>query len=314
MSELNGNLADFPLRDVIQLLSAGAKTGILVVETRDLRGSVFFDDGLLTFATTRAGAADARGSDRRDPMAQEDAKDLIVGVVVRLLRQDGGSFLFENGITPVHPTDGAYPAADVIEGAEELLGSWEQIEKSIGSVRAPHRLVREPDENELILSPSDWRVLSGVAEAGSVVEVSVALAMPEFDVAVAMASLCERGLIEPRSDGEPAFITESTYERQITPTVDTEFEYYVNSHGTALREPVIPRLSEPVLEDVEEPIEEPAAESEVFLDLTKVEEADVVASAPEPIPSLQARRNNTDEAPSSELARRWRDLRAAPRD
>ncbi|MEA3501326.1 MAG: DUF4388 domain-containing protein, partial [Actinomycetota bacterium] len=115
MDVLQGDLESFSLRDVVRLLAAGDKTGVLRVESGLLTGRVFFVDGSLTYATTRDGdgsvAALARLGSRperdrrgRNPGGRwpDPARPLILQqiseVLIRLAHGSSGRFWFVEGV------------------------------------------------------------------------------------------------------------------------------------------------------------------------------------------------------------------------
>lgn len=48
--ELTGNLSDFALTDILQILALSRKTGVLSLEGIDFQGKIFIEDGRVTFA------------------------------------------------------------------------------------------------------------------------------------------------------------------------------------------------------------------------------------------------------------------------
>ena len=55
MSDLNGNLASFGVRQVLELLSDSGKTGELQLSSGTVVGRALFHDGLIAYATTASG-------------------------------------------------------------------------------------------------------------------------------------------------------------------------------------------------------------------------------------------------------------------
>ena len=300
MSELSGALTDFPLRQVLRLVASGTKSGILVVTGESVRGSIFFKEGRVIFATTRSGPPQERDDtpDRRRPTEADEAR-ILTSVVMRLLRLHDGAFVFQSGVEPMHPTIGNLAVETVIEQAEELISVWDGIEDAIGSLHQPYALRPGHDTDQITLTPRQWNVLAGLGAGTSAADVASDAALAEFDVASTMAELIDRKLIMPverppvgpaaadaESDPtpEPAEITVTAVvdraEAVGEPTLAERYEYYVNSRGSELREP-------------------PPEVSGIVLDLTdnSVDRVHSPASTKESEPE-----------PASELARRWRDL------
>ncbi|HEY7545245.1 MAG TPA: DUF4388 domain-containing protein, partial [Blastocatellia bacterium] len=53
--ELTGNLSDFALTDILQILALSRKTGVLSLEGVDFQGKIFIEDGRVTFASLSTG-------------------------------------------------------------------------------------------------------------------------------------------------------------------------------------------------------------------------------------------------------------------
>ncbi|MEW6208511.1 MAG: DUF4388 domain-containing protein, partial [Acidobacteriota bacterium] len=53
--ELTGNLSDFALTDILQILALSRKTGVLSLEGADFQGKIFIEDGRVTFASLAPG-------------------------------------------------------------------------------------------------------------------------------------------------------------------------------------------------------------------------------------------------------------------
>ena len=314
MSELSGALTDFPLRQVLRLISSGEKSGILVVTGESIRGSIFFRDGRVIFATTRSGPSPVHepGADRRRPN-DADVDRILTSVAMRLLRLEDGTFVFQSGVEPMHPATGDLEVAELIERAEQLIGQWLEIEKAIGSMVQPFALRLSNDTENITLTPMQWNVLAAIGTASTAAEVASRAAMPEFDVASTMADLIEAKLITavqrdepievpappaPTEDIEPptrepealpkpvperqhVAIAEPGAEIAAEPTLAERYEYYVNSRGAELREP-------------------PPEAGGIVLDLTDGAERALAPASGEP---------DVESEPASELARRWRDLR-----
>ena len=94
---IRGNLSEASLPDVLQLLAMGGKSGCLTLNVNDGSGSIYFDNGQISFASLSArelGVADS---------------------VFAMFTWTYGAFSFEPGVTP--PPGSALVAVD----AQELL-------------------------------------------------------------------------------------------------------------------------------------------------------------------------------------------------
>lgn len=72
--ELKGNLGNFPLPDIIQLIGSARRTGLLLITLGGNRASIWFEDGNIVHAEYR----DLKGQD----------------VLIRLIQEQEGSFQF----------------------------------------------------------------------------------------------------------------------------------------------------------------------------------------------------------------------------
>lgn len=259
MSELSGNLADFELSAVIRLLAAGKKTGILVVNGPHLDGSLFFEAGALTYATTRRNAArTAREDEDRREAGPRQADALIADVTTRLKRQGRGTFTFQADVHPVHSVDTSFPVNRILKMVEERLAVWQDVDDAIGSTDQPYRLTAGANDDARVqLHGSEWNLIAAVGSGSSVTELASRLRLPDLQIAEMVVALKERGLMEAAPEKPRPVAT-------------------VNTHGG--------RLYQPDPDDL-------------VIDLTERE--------PPPEPK---------EAPASELAARWRDLRNATRE
>ena len=197
MSELSGSLVDFSLSAVIRLLADGSKTGILVIQGSRLDGSIFFDDGGLTYATTRKSpdASDDHPNDRREDSGSQ-TDELIAEVATRLTRQGDGKFIFQADVHPVHPVEGSFPAEQVIELLEFRIALWDEIDTSLGSSDEPFMMTRSiPKEEKISLTGEDWNVLAALGSGLSVTALADVLTMPELSIAETVVRLKSDGLV-----------------------------------------------------------------------------------------------------------------------
>lgn len=253
MPELSGSLRDFPLAEVIALLTAGKKTGVLKVEGTAGGGVITFSEGQIVHHADQG---------------QGDGTESLVDTLVRLARTPKGVFAFQAGVASVATHEARHDAATVLSQLNERLLVWSEVEASIGSTHDEYVVSRVPDEEAQIeLLGVDWNVLASLGAGASAHDIAERFELDEFEVAEAFGRYLEAGLIEPRpavGDRAPAFVG-----------------------GDILLEPRY--------------FEEEAG-SEVILDLT---DSAAAPAEPEPEPG------DGREAPASELAARWRDLRAS---
>lgn len=336
MSELSGSLEDFPLPDVLRLLARGTKHGVLHVYGDVVRGRVYLDEGRIAYATTRstddfaegAGAEGRSGSDRRrlnlEEVGDEDPelfgdflKLQITEVLVRLGRETSGSFVFQNGITPEEAVKEPFEVDEILAGAEAELKEWTRIEGIIGTTSQPMTMVIPIDEErEVKLTGVEWNTLGVLAQTATTRDVAERLQIFEIVAGRVIARLVEEGLVEVAMDPKAA-------RAPATPDVEEP-------------EPVLepPPVVEPVAEldvamsdedDEEEDEDAELSEDETRAVLSALTQRDEPRSA-EGFEGLgdeaegeeaadadsgdHEASSDGEQPPASELARRWRNLRA----
>ncbi len=332
MSELSGSLEDFPLPDVLRLLSRRTKHGVLHVYGDVVRGRVYLDEGRISYATTRstddfaegAGAENRADADRRrlhleevgheDPELFNDFLKLqITEVLVRLGRETSGSFVFQNGVIPEESVKEPFSVDEVLAAAEAELKEWTRIEAIIGTTSRPMTLVLPIEEDRQIeLSGLEWNTLGVLATTATTREVAERLQMFEIVAGRIIARLVEEGLVEVAMDPKAAKAPSAP------PPVEEE--------------PVPSPVEEAVtlLREQEEEEDDEAEAVEGSSDLSEDETREVLSALTrdeprsaeefeglgddEPADDGNAgggRGTDLDEQPpASELARRWRNLRA----
>ncbi len=230
MDLLQGDLAAFPLRDVVLLLARRRQTGVLRVETGGLTGRVFFVEGRVTYATTREGdgsvAALARLGSRperdrrgRNPGGKwpDPARSLILQqigeVLVRLGHSVSGRFWFVEGVTT--RAYGAskierFEADAVLESADGRRKEWAEIARILpdASVRFVMRPHLDPGVTRAVIPAAAWPILAAIGSGATVQQVAEHLSLFELSAARLVADLYIEGLIvsEHESEGSPTVL------------------------------------------------------------------------------------------------------------
>jgi len=123
---IRGNLSEASLPDVLQLLAMGSKTGCLTLTVDDASGSIYFENGRISYASV---------ADRR--LETDDA-------VFAMFNWTHGGFSFEPGVMP--PAGASIDAVDpqqlLLEGARRV-DEWSQIEKKIPNLEIVFALDRK---------------------------------------------------------------------------------------------------------------------------------------------------------------------------
>ncbi len=230
MNALQGDLDAFPLHDVMRFLSEAERTGVLRVEAGPYTGRVFFADGRITFATTRAGdgsIAALRGfstAPRRDRRGRNPggrwpraARPLIlqqvVEVMVRLQRAGKGRFWFIEGVeTKAYGSEEIQrlDVEEVLENAQERRKEWDAIREWVpdGTAEFAIRPRLPATVDDVTVDAAAWQVLAAIGGGATVQEVAERLKLFEFAAAGLIAELVASGLLVPA--GELAHLGDPT--------------------------------------------------------------------------------------------------------
>jgi tetratricopeptide (TPR) repeat protein len=238
---IKGSLKEASLPDVLQLLSAGAKTGCLSVTNRRSLGQVFFEDGRITYASVlnrqdRLGdvlvqenvitrekldrAIEEQGKVRDGRRLGEILRDKwlidqdtlqhyverqIREAVLHLFTWRQGTFLFEPGKAPDREQIlvSINPETLLLEGAKRI-DEWSLIEKKIPSLELVFTLDadRSGSISTLDLAPEQERILQYLDGKHSAWDIVDRTAMSEFEVGKALYGLLSAGLVRRRGRRE----------------------------------------------------------------------------------------------------------------
>ncbi len=236
---LDGNLEDFGLPDVLNLLARTHKSGALHLNTEDTgdaqrRGIIRLGQGSVNAASSDlrrqalarrivgaglvsddalAGAAeDVRAGapslvrallDRAAVAADEVtrlAADQATDAVCELLRWSAGTFSFMIGEDDPDGLELGLAAEDLVAEGERRMQVWPTLTSHIPSPDTVLRLAAAP-----AFDPSctreEWGLLALVDGARSVSEIVALLGRSEFAVAGALSALVERGLLTVSATG-----------------------------------------------------------------------------------------------------------------
>jgi hypothetical protein len=221
---LQGNLGVFGLDAIIGLLAGTRKTGALRVVAGRLLGRVFFVEGAVVYATTRAKdgsvndlrgrGAELPGRDRRRDGAAAPALALpellrhqIIDVFVRFLRNPSGEFVFDEGVTTTALPPGrplTFNASELLVQARERFDEWDEIRDLVPSATTRFRMapVLPADLFDVTLDARSWTFLGAVGGGAAVEEVAERLSIFEYPAARKMAEFIRRGLLVPVGEGE----------------------------------------------------------------------------------------------------------------
>ena len=229
---LRGNLADFNLLDLFQLVRATRKSGALTLERSTEQVVLYFtagrlarakdaSQGSLAQALLRGGRISSSDYDLLSPevlsvekssalalvgagvLSQEDIVAFVEEEtrkqVLRVLVWTEGTFSYDPDLAPAE--DDITIDLDLgpfIDEGRRRVEEWQQLRAAIPSLDAvvmlrPHPRVRLP---EITLSHREWQLAASVGGGRRLVDLAELLSMDEFEIRQVARGLEARGLIE----------------------------------------------------------------------------------------------------------------------
>jgi hypothetical protein len=173
---LAGDLQDFEITDVFQLVQLGQKDGVLRIQTADNLGVVCFKSGKVAHAQTNS-------------IQGEPAIDTILG-------WKKGRFTFNPGEEiPQHTVD--LPIQQVILEAARRIDELTRVQKLIPSFDMVIEIVEVPQEGveKIQLNPREWKVLSFVDGTVTVKQIARKSSISEFETAKIFYGMISSGLV-----------------------------------------------------------------------------------------------------------------------
>lgn len=231
---LRGNLRDFTITQLLNLINLARKTGTLVVEGPSETARIAFRDGKLAYAQVgqednslaavlnkakklSAGhykSIQQRGTQISDKelglllinagyLSQEDIlsslQQYFADIVQRLFTWVEGFFHFDNDQLP--PEDRICVRLDlenlIIEGSRQMR-EWEQLQDEIPSLDMALKFTDRPGTNlrNVNLSVEEWRVVSYINPRNSMRQIASATKMNDLEIRRIVYGLLQAGLVE----------------------------------------------------------------------------------------------------------------------
>ncbi len=199
---LEGNLEDFELTDVFQLIQLGAKDGSLRIQTFADVGVVYFKGGMVVHAKTNT-------------IKGEPAIDTI-------LSWKRGRFVFNQSEESFeHTVD--LPIQQVILEAARRIDELNKLQKLIPSFDVVVRIVEVPDAGveKINLRPEEWKILAFVDGTLTISDIAKRVNISEFEASKVLYGLISTGLLRivPKTAEEkkppaatPAIVTQKDNE------------------------------------------------------------------------------------------------------
>jgi hypothetical protein len=228
---LRGNLRDFTVTQLLNLINLAQKTGTLIVDGPSEQAYVSFRGGKLAYA--RIGADDGNLasvlhranklnpnqyralSERAGTMSDKELGLLLINagyvsqedilfslqshfgaIIRRLFTWVEGLFRFENEMPP--PEDRINVKLDlenlIIEGSRHLR-EWEELQDEIPSLDLALKFTERPMTN-LNLSVQEWRVVKYIDPKNTMRQISSAAKLGEMEMRRIVYGLMQAGLVE----------------------------------------------------------------------------------------------------------------------
>lgn len=254
---LRGNLRDFTITQLLNLINLARKTGTLVVEGPSETAKIAFRDGKLAYAQVgqednslaavlnkakklSAGyykSIQQRGAHISDKelglllinagyLSQEDIltslQQYFADIVQRLFTWVEGFFHFDNEMLP--PDDRICVRLDlenlIIEGSRQMR-EWEQLQDEIPSLDMALKFTDRPGTNlrNVNLSVEEWRVVSYINPRNTMRQIASATKMNDLEIRRIVYGLLQAGLVEVIRPEEPQTQVPSV---RVFPTDDKE--------------------------------------------------------------------------------------------
>jgi hypothetical protein len=191
---LEGNLQDFVLTDVIQLVHMGKKNGALKVNTDEGDGTIYFQEGLAVHATSSTLVGDK--------------------AICRVLQWHSGRFVFEPDLKANLKSVESSIQQLVLEVARQT-DEWAEIKKLVPHIDLLVTIVPEPSPEleNIKLEPHEWKVLALVEGTRMIRQICEECAMTEFEVCKVVYELVALGLLKvtekPKAEPIPGYVPPS---------------------------------------------------------------------------------------------------------
>ena len=231
---LRGNLRDFTITQLLNLINLAGKTGTLVVEGPSETAKIAFRDGKLAYAeigsedgslasilhhakrlssgqykSIQQGAAHIPDKElgllliNAGYLSQEDIltnlQQHFTDIVQRLFTWVEGFFHFDNDLLP--PEERISVRMDlenqIIEGSRQMR-EWEQLQDEIPSLDMALKFTDRPGTNlrNVNLSVEEWRVVSYINPRNTMRQIASATKMNDLEIRRIIYGLLQAGLVE----------------------------------------------------------------------------------------------------------------------
>lgn len=239
---IKGNLQNFSITQLLNLVNLAHKTGTLIVEGPNDTAWVSFQEGKLAYSKLNSNEDNlaailyrankltkkqyqiilSRAGDMSDKeiglmlinanyLTQEDILDSLraefVGILTRLFTWVEGLFRFEDGNLPSNGKITLQIALEniIMEGTRRLR-EWEQLQDEIPTLDIALRFTDRPgaDLRDVNLSVEEWRVVSFINPRNTLRQIAKTTKMNDLEIRKIVYGLLQAGLVELiRPEGVP---------------------------------------------------------------------------------------------------------------
>lgn len=221
---LTGHLDVFPLEEVLRLLARSYKSGCLRVDSPDLHGRVYLNNGSLALVTVGSDedlrrqligsklvgedalrSAEIGGKSLNDvasdngghQLLDEFFREEVVESLYRIRKPGRGQFVFNVDVAPRYRADTAFDVELCVSEADRRAAEWSDIESIIPSIDLALRISPDaPNGEPVTLAPNTWRLVAGFEGSGTVRSLADRLGLSRFRVAKDLTALVRSGLVE----------------------------------------------------------------------------------------------------------------------
>ena len=251
---LKGNLRDFTVTQLLNLVNLAAKTGTLVIEGPNETAEISFREGKLAYALIgrengslasilhkgkKLSANQYRSLQQRAGhvtdkelglllinagyLSQEDIlatlQTTFNDVVRHLFTWVEGFFRFENGKLPNDRINVRLDLENLIIEGSRQLREWEQLKEEIPSLEMALKFADRPgaDLKNVNLSVEEWRVVSYITPKNKISQIAKTTKMDDMEIRRIIYGLIQAGLVEiTRPEGATPALAKDMF-----PTQDT---------------------------------------------------------------------------------------------
>ena len=231
---LQGNLRDFAITQLLNLINLARKTGSLIVVGSDDMAQITFKEGKLAYAhlDKQDGSLAAvlhRGKkisqsqfrtikDRSSKMSDKElglllinagylsqqdiltsVKQNFIAIVHNLFTWKDGDFRFDNNLLPPDGKIMVRMSLEnlIIEGVRQAK-EWEHLSEEIPSLEMALKFADRPGNNlrKINLTVEEWRVISYVNPKNTIRQIAKVVKMSDLDIRRVIYGLLQAGIVE----------------------------------------------------------------------------------------------------------------------